>query len=66
LKAFDAAKRNQQKGKQMAQRKETRATKETKKKEGKIRDLKPKKDLKGGTAVGGGGGTRIGGGGGLP
>jgi hypothetical protein len=50
----------------MAQRKETRATKETKKKEGKIRDLKPKKDLKGGTAVGGGGGTRIGGGGGLP
>lgn len=50
----------------MAQRKETRATKETKKKESKIRDLKPKKDLKGGTAVGGGGGTRIGGGGGLP
>jgi len=51
----------------MAQKKETRATKETKKKEIKVRDLKPKKDPKGATAIGGGGGgTRIWGGGGHP
>jgi len=44
----------------MAQRKETRVTKVTKNKI-KVRDLKPKKDLKGGTPIGGGGGgTRIG------
>jgi len=49
----------------MAQKKETRATKETIKKEIKVRDLKPKNDPKGATGrPGSGGGTRQGGGGG--
>ena len=51
----------------MAQRKETRETRATEvtKNKIKVRDLKPKKDLKGGTSRGGsGGGTRQGGGGG--
>ena len=53
----------------MAQRKETRETRATEvtKNKIKVRDLKPKKDLKGGTPIaGGGGGSRVGSGGGLP